>query len=122
MRLRQKRPTKGSKVAQASNIAYNFTPKKFLSELMNQTEIVQEVGSEEKPCEVKENTTSTSTKANLSTGCSKINAVDKNVYCLNLIPKNVNKLEISGISVFFEEEEEDSYAFPSNIKTVKFVV
>jgi len=46
---------------------------------------------------------------------------DKKVYCLNHMPRNVKKLQISGINVFLGNDGH-SYSFPSNRKTIKFVV
>jgi len=121
MKLRERKATKGSKTGtgitreSSENMTYDVTPRKFLSELLCEEEEVNEKIVEEK--EVKK-----SSSKNLATGCSKANSmIDKNIYCLNWIPKNVTKLQVSGISVFFEDEE-DSYAFPASMRTVKFVV
>jgi len=123
MKLRERKATKGAKTGtgitreSSENMIYDVTPKKFLSELL-----CDEEEENVKSVEEKEGMEEKEVKKSLTTGCSKKNSmIDKNIYCLNWIPKNVTKLQVSGISVFFEDEE-DSYAFPASMRTVKFVV
>jgi len=134
-RLRDKRATKGAKAAENSrrslssplNITYNFTPKKLVSQLMSQEDKIK--CDETLETSEKENfLASTSTRDGFSSSQgteSKIMAigkpVDKNVYCLNLIPKEVKKMEISGINVFIGDDYQ-AYNFSTETKTVKYIV
>jgi len=130
-RLRDRRATKGAKAAENSrrslssplNITYDFTPKKLVSQLMSQEDMAIKC---EETLEINENfLASTSTKDRFSlsqeTESKAMKALDKNVYCLNLIPREVKKLEISGINVFIGDEYQ-AYNFSTETKTVKYVV
>jgi len=127
-RLRDKRATKGAKAAENSrrslssplNITYDFTPKKLVSQLMSQEDLAIKC---EETLEINLASTSTTDSFSLSqeTESKAMKAIDKNVYCLNLIPKEVKKLEISGINVFIGDEYQ-AYNFSTETKTVKYVV
>ncbi len=114
-RQREMRATKGAKAAEISrssplHITYNFTPKKFLSQLMSQEE-------EEIP-EMNESIFASTSTRN-ETDSKK--AVEKNVYCVNLLPNDA-KMAISGINVFIGDEYDEALNFPTETKTIKYVV
>lgn len=116
-RQREKRPTKGAKAAEISrqssssplHLPYNFTPKKFLSQLMSQ---------EEETPEIKESVFASTSTRN-ETDSKKTG--DKNIFCLNLMPNDA-KMEISGISVFIGDEYDEVFNFSTETKTIKYIV
>ena len=139
LKLRQKKTSQaqGNVLSRQSslNMTYKFTPKKLLSQIMSQEEGEQEfqrfdeleplprqsllVEKENSSCTV---TSHISSNQENSINNSRVdNSVDKNIYCLNEMPDTVKKVKISGISVFFGDDCY-AYAFPSDKKTVKYVV
>lgn len=138
LKLRQRKinQTQGLSRQPSFNITYKNTPKKLLSQIMDQEEINQEFKDVEEFLSlqgqrllvVKENSACTSisnqsvNEDDLLANSPRVeSAEDKNIYLLNSIPDNVKKVKISGISVFFGDDDH-TYAFPSDKKTVKYLV
>ena len=145
LKLRQRNNTQASKTTETTNanqaslnITYKFTPKKLLSQLMTQEEQEKEVSIQHQTessfksttsLEKKDTMTSTSSnesilqkrlaQARMKTMAA-VKPFDKNIYCLNDMP-SIGNVQISGIKVCLGNDGH-SYSFPSDRKTVKFVV